>query len=173
MVDRYRQSYRTALLISCGLYLAACALPAIDSWTPPNGGYYTDDPQKGWHYVTCPGWECLILGWMFVDVGGEVPWYGLAWLANPLALVSVLLLVVRRPTGAAAFGVASLVCGALFLIDAPGRHGHSDMPRDIPRVGAFLWLGSFVALALAAMIRRGSSRAREHAEPAVTLGPAM
>jgi hypothetical protein len=103
-----------------------------------------------------------MFGWIFVFGRGEVYSFGtLAWLANPLALVSVGLLVIRRPTGAAAFGVASVVVGALFMFDSPGQHGH----RDIPRVGAWLWLGSLLGLAIAGMIRRGRPQAQNHAEP--------
>jgi hypothetical protein len=155
MVYKYLQPYRAPLLISCGLYLAACALPATEWWNTPEG-YRTDDPLKGGHYVTAPGWECLLLGWMFVPYVVQVGSFGtLAWLANPLALVGAALLVVRRPTGAAAFGVASFVVGALYVIDPPGRPEHEH--PDVPRVGALLWLGSFLALVIAATIRRRRS----------------
>jgi hypothetical protein len=161
MVDKYLQSYRAALSISCGLYLAACVLPATEWWKTPDS-YSTDDPLKGEHYVSAIGWECLTLGWMFAPAAVEVGSFGMsAWLANPLALVGVVLLIFRRPTGALAFGVASFVVGALYVIVPPGRPGHPD----VPRVGAFLWLGSFLALAIAAMIRRRASPARKHAEP--------
>ena len=161
MFCKHIRPYRAALLIASGLYLAACALPAADWWKTPDS-YSTDDPLKGEHYVTASGWECLTLGWMFVPAAVESGSFGtVAWLANPLALVGVVLLIVRRPTGAAAFGVASVVIGAVFVIDPPGRLDHPD----VPRVGAVLWLGSFLALAIAAMIRRGRSPARTQAEP--------
>ena len=138
------------LLTSCGLYLAACALPATEWWKTPDS-YRSGDPLKGEHYETAYGWVCLTLGWIFVPGAAEVGSLGyLAWLANPLALVGSALLIIRRPTGAAAFGIASVVVGALYVIDPPGRPGHPD----VPRIGALLWLGSLLALAIAAMLRR-------------------
>jgi hypothetical protein len=161
MVRKYLGPYRVALLIACGLYLAACALPATEWWKTPDG-YLNDDPLKGEHYVTASGWECLTLGWMFVPAAVEVGSFGMvAWLANPLALVGVVLLIFRLPTGATAFGVMSFVIGTVYVIDPPDRPdrpGHSD----VPQVGALLWLGSLLALAIAAMIRRGRSLARKH-----------
>jgi hypothetical protein len=164
MVCKYVRPYRAALLIACGLYLTACALPATEWWKTPDG-YLNDDPLKGEHYVTASGWACLTLGWMFVPAAVEVGSFGMvAWLANPLALVGVVLLIFRLPTGATAFGVISFVIGAVYVIDPPGRPGRPSHP-DVPQVGALLWLGSLLALAIAAMIRRGRSLARKHAEP--------
>jgi hypothetical protein len=104
------------------------------------------------------------MGWLCVP---EVPdaieqgSFGmLAWLANPLAFVGAVLLFFRRHTGAAAFGAASVVVGALYVIDPPGRPA-----PDLPQIGAWLWLGSLLALTVAALIRRGSSQAQKHSEP--------
>ena len=161
MVCQNPRAFRAALLISCGLCLAACALPATDQWKIPDG-YRTDDPLKGEHYETVPGIGCLLFGWIGVFSFLEYPanWdyssgFGwAAWLANPLALAGAVLLIFRRPTGAAAFCFLSVVVGMLFVIDPPRVRGHSD----IPRVGAVLWLGSLVVLTIAAMIRRGGSK---------------
>ena len=89
----------------------------------------------------------------------------MAWLANPLAFVGAVLLLFRRPTGAAAFGAASVVVGALYVIDPPVSRGRPHLPQ----IGAWLWLGSLLALTVAALIRRGSSQAQKHAEPPVGL----
>ncbi|HEX3148563.1 MAG TPA: hypothetical protein VHR66_10795 [Gemmataceae bacterium] len=142
--------YRSVILLSFGLYLAACVLPAIDWWKTPDS-YSTDDPLKGEHYEAAPGWVCLTLGWIFVPEGVEIGSVGyLAWVANPLALVTLALLIFRRPTGAAVIAVVNLLVGALFVIVPPGRPGHPDLPR----LGAWLWLGSLLALAIAAFFRR-------------------
>jgi len=153
--------YRIALWLFLGLYLGACALPATEWWDTPEG-YRTDDPLKGGHYVTAPGWECLALGWMFLPYVVQVGSFGmLAWLANPLALISLTLLLFLRTTGAAVFGAASVVLGVLYLIDPPGKSGYPDLPQ----VGAWLWVGSFLALTLAALIRRKRLQAEKHVVP--------
>ena len=108
--------------------------------------------------------SCLLYGWLDVFSALESPasidsFGRAAWLANPLALVAAVLLIARRSAGAAVFGAASIVVAMLYLLDPPGRH------LDVPRVGALLWLCSFVALTIAAVVRRGGSLARKHAEP--------
>lgn len=165
MVRQCPWPFRAVLLISSILYLSACALPATDQWVTHNGpglnptmGTRTEAPateqQGSAYYETMRGLTCLLYGWLNLLVGK------VAWLANPLAFVGAVLLSFRRPTGAAAFGTASTVLALLYVLDLPGGPGH----RDVPRVGAWLWLGSFFALTSAAMIRRGSL-ARKHAEP--------
>jgi hypothetical protein len=42
--------------------------------------------------------------------------------------------------------------------------GHPNHP-DVPLVGAWLWLCSFVVLTIAAMIRRRGGLSEKHAEP--------
>jgi hypothetical protein len=161
MICDCRWLYRTVILIACGLYLAACALPATEWWRTPDS-YSSDDPLKGEHYTVASGWECLVLGWMVVpEAVDHAAWGNLAWVANPLALIAAGLLIFRRPTGAAVFGVASFVVAAGFVIDPPGQPGHPNLVR----VGAILWIASLLALAIAAMIRRSISQARKHAEP--------
>jgi hypothetical protein len=129
-------------LISCGLYLAACVLPATVRWQQSLGG----GPDR---YETIMGLNCLLFGWL-----GEV-----AWLANPFALIAAILLIFRRPTGAASFGAASLIVAQLYVLVPPGESDHPDLPR----LGAWLWSGSFLALTIAAMIRRGWPTEAGHA----------
>ncbi len=60
----------------------------------------------------------------------------LAWLANPLAFVGAVLLLARRPTGAAAFGAASIVVGAQYVIDPPDHRPLALAPdRSLALVG--------------------------------------
>jgi drug/metabolite transporter (DMT)-like permease len=139
------------------LYLAACALPAVDQWELPSGGYSTNDPNHGEYYKSIPGWQCLLFGWLpvlsAIDVleAGNIGW--MAWLANPLALVGVLLLLFRRAGGALLAAGVGIALGTLYLVYPPRIHDHPD----IPRIGAFLWLASLVLLALAALLRRANS----------------
>ena len=150
MVGKYLQPYRTALLISCGLYLAACALPATEWWKIPDS-YSSDDPLKGYRKHTIDGWQCLLFGWL-----GEP-----AWLANLIALVAVALLLLRRSRGAAAFGATATAIAIAYLL-APSSK--ADHPVEA-QVGAVLWAGSFAALTAAALIRRGGRQQARHAEP--------
>ena len=159
MVWQHLRLYRAALLIFCILYLAACALPATEQRHDPTSGIgnlsmgtrseaLANGERAG--YYTMRGFTCLRYGWL-----GHV-----VWLANPLAFVGVVLLILRRPTGAAAFSAASTVLALLYVLFSLGEnHG------DVPLVGAWLWLGSLFALTIAAMLRRGASLARKHAEP--------
>ena len=161
-----RWPYQAALFISCGLFFAACALPATDQWvthdssgSSPTMGTRTEYPateqQGSAYYETMQGWVCLLYGWLELVVGR------VAWLANPLALVAAVFLIIRRPTGAAVLGVASVVVALLYILVPHGAPGH----RDVPRVGAWLWLASFVGLTSVAMIRRSRSVERRQAEP--------
>jgi hypothetical protein len=101
------------------------------------------------------GLTCLLYGWLEL-IGGRV-----AWLANPLALVGAVLLIGRRPTGAAVFAAAGLALALVYVLVPPGASDH----RDVPRVGAWLWLGSLFALTAAALMRRERSPAHRPAEP--------
>src|SRR6185312_17011475 len=156
MVHPSRRLYRAALLISSALYLAACALPATDIWvihdsdrSLPSTGTRTENPatpqQGSGYYETVRGITCLGMGW--INLFG----FEIAWLANPLALIGAFLLIFRRPKGAAAFGAASLGIALLYLLVPPSW---DNRPPEAPRLGAWLWLGSFIALTVAALIRR-------------------
>jgi drug/metabolite transporter (DMT)-like permease len=154
MTFQRHRAYRAALLLACGLYLAACALPATIQWRVTS---FSGNGSFG--YKTEYGWVCLICGWLNVLGAVETGSPGmLAWLANPLALVSAVLLLFRRPTGAATFGAASVLVGGMYLIVPPINDGHPDSPQ----VGAWLWFGSFIALTVASLIRRKHSQAQSH-----------
>jgi hypothetical protein len=148
---------RSAFWLAFGSFVAACVLPATKDWRS------TDFGRGGnVHYVTENGWVCLVLGWTLVPWAVEHGSTGMiAWLANPLALVSVTLLLFRRNTGAAAFGTASVIVGALYMIDPPRTDDHPDLPQ----VGAWLWVGCLLSLTVAALIRRGISKAQTQAMP--------
>lgn len=137
--------------IACGLYVAACALPATKWWGNKNMGGGGID-----HYMTEFGLTCLIWGWTLVVTAiQEGALDHLTWLANPLALVGVILLLVRRPTGAAAFSAAGAILGVSYLIAPPGSLGHPHLPQ----IGAWLWVCSLLTLTVAALQRRVTLRA--------------
>ena len=156
MVRQSPWPFRTAVLLSCGLYMCACAALAADSWQTSLGGGAD-------HYQTYTGLNCLLFGWLCLFNAPT----NLAWLANPLALVGAVLLLVRRPTGAARCGAVAFVLGLMYVFFPGGNPGHPDVPRE----GAWLWVGSLLALTIAALIRRGWL-ARKHAEPAAAPDPA-
>ena len=151
MVRQSPRPFRAALLISFGLYVAACALPATEQQHDPKSGIGNLSMRevRSDGFYTMRGYTCLRWGWF-----GHV-----AWLANPLAFVGVVLLIFRRPTGAATFSAASTVVALLYVLFSLGDH-HGD----VPLVGAWFWLSSLFALTIAAMIRRGASLPRKHAE---------
>jgi hypothetical protein len=51
------------------------------------------------------------------------------------------------------------------VIDPPAQNGHPDLPR----AGTWLWLGSFLALTVAALIRRRGRQTQQPAETSVPL----
>ena len=148
-----------AIWLAFGLFVAACVLPAMEEWDSES--YW--DKELGvfasGHYVTVYGYVCLMTGWLALPAVLQGSLALLAWLANPLAYVSLLLLFSRRYSGAMAYGIASVLLGVLFLIVPPDCN---DKPV-LPQVGAWLWVGSLLALTVAAQLRRGSSK--KHIEP--------
>jgi len=106
-------------------------------------------------YQTIDGLRCLLFGWLSLLLVEA------CWLANPSALIAAILLMFRRPNGAVVFGAVSLVLALLYLLIPPGGSEHPDMPR----VGAWLWSGSFLALFAAAVIRRGWPPETIHTTP--------
>ncbi len=142
------------LLIACGFYLAACVLPATKHWE--HDGSPHGITQHNYRCVTYQGWPLLAVGWTGV-LGGQ-----LAWLANPAALASTILLLCRQWLGAATLGAVSVILGASYLIFPTV----SNNQPDVPQVGAVLWVCSFVVLTVAALIRC-TWRRRERDEPRV------
>lgn len=162
--ERHRLG-RAVLWLACGLYVAACVLPATERWGSVDHLGSSMGQRGGQPYTTEPGWYCLAFGWMAVPKVvefGRLNELGLmAWLANPLAFVGMVLLLSRRNKAAAAFGAVSVVVALLYLIDPPKTNGHPDYPR----VGAWLWLGSLIAVTVAALIRRVGRQTLELDEP--------
>jgi len=76
-------------LTTCGLYLAACALPCIHL---DEGGYACTSLRFG----SPIGLVALLLGWL--------PPFTVAWLANPFWLVGMIYLLRRSYTDAYHFG---------------------------------------------------------------------
>lgn len=148
-----RVRFRLALLFAFGLYGAACVLPATKVWGSTNLAGGGKDV-----YVERIGLVCLVMGLVFLPDAVEQGSTLVAWLANPLAFIGLLLSLVRRPVGAVVFGVVSVLVGALYVIAPPGRP-----EPDLPQIGAWVWLGSLLALTATAFIRREQPPANEPA----------
>jgi hypothetical protein len=131
---------KPAILISIALFLAACALPALEfkrSWGPP----------EVWR-----GWEVLAFGW------NGVFFYILGWLANPLWIASLVYALPGKPKAAVA-GWLALLFAATILIDMrrtlPGDEGGvttQTISRLLP--GFYFWIASLLTLPVCTLIQR-------------------
>jgi len=137
------------------LFLIACVAPALEFRD-------TNTPSPN----VMQGFQILLMGWLGVFVGQ------LAWFANPLFAIGLLLLSLRRRT-------ASLICGAvavlvagdtlvLFSQQLPANEG--DVGKLILqhlKAGFYLWAAALVLLPLGAFILR------QRTEPPRTPGPPL
>jgi len=129
---------RFAIVISVVLFVAACAVPALEfkrSWGPP----------EVWR-----GWEILAFGWsgLFALM--------LGWLANPVWIASLF-----RPR----VGWIAMAIAATIVIDMhrtlPGDEGGVTtqvISRLLP--GFYLWMASLLTLPLFALTNGDSSFAQ-------------
>jgi hypothetical protein len=123
--------------LSVGLFLAACAAPALE--------------LIGREHTFLSGGAALFQGPLALLIGQ------LAWCANPLWAVAVVLLLVRRLNGAASFAIAALVVAnqtwTLFGTEIPGDEGGvTKYYLKSLQPGFYLWLLSFAALAVGALV---------------------
>ena len=134
-----------------GLFVTACATPALVLRGPGEA-----PPHVPTEYVVT-GLDSLVNGWV-------APWAGvplLAWYANPLWLVG-LVLVARGAHRAARYVLATaLVLASTTLLlfwqglpsEAVASGATSHLER--PLVGFFLWVGAMLVPLLAATVERG------------------
>jgi hypothetical protein len=109
-------------LYGASFFLPAVQVPCVMCGTGP---------------VSLRGSQCFVLGLSGVPRGDLL---GLAWLANPLVLVGVFLLLAGRRA-------AALVVG-LFAVAAGVCAAHLDVPEPWRlREGFYLWVGSMGLLA--------------------------
>ena len=101
---------------------------------------------------TLPGWQCALTGFLALFAGQ------LSWIANPWFAVGGVLLLLGRWKLAAALGAGALLVGlhALALKTNPlpaNEGGVGELQLRSLGAGYWLWLASFVLLALAAVWR--------------------
>ena len=121
-----RQSIWRAFWLALGLFLVACLFPAL---TFQKGG----QPADAW-----PGWGALLLGWLGLFVGV------FAWLANPLLLLSWILLLCGRIRAARVCSLLAILVAssmiALWGMELPGDEGGvTKMQISGIGLGCYLW----------------------------------
>jgi hypothetical protein len=91
------------VVLTAGLFLLACGLPAVDTHCFTDGGALQDTPSEPF---VDPGWLDLALGWVLC-------WFFLcpAWLANPLLGIGVGLLIAGSRRWATGMGVVAAALG--------------------------------------------------------------
>lgn len=132
---------KSGLWISLGLYAVACCLPALE-WRKDHSA---NDVMLGL--------RALAVGWSGIFAGV------LAWYANPLWLLGLLLATLRKPTAATIAGIVAIGIACTVFQDLgrelPGDEGgvtKTAMIRVLP--GCYVWLASLVLLPLAAWFQR-------------------
>ena len=126
--------------VAAAFYVVALATPALVFLRAPA-------------VETQTGLSCLLLGGLVVFAGQP------AWLANPVLLVVVALVLARRYVAAALVaGVAlALQLSTLLIYDAPlpgDEAGSTQLVLKHLGVGFFAWIASTLALALGALVLR-------------------
>lgn len=124
------------------LFLIACAAPSLEFLE-------TNSSTRN----VMQGFQILLMGWMGVFVGQ------LAWFANALFALGLLLLSLRRRTAALVCGTVAVLIACdtfvLFSQQLPANEG--DVGKLILqhlRAGFYLWAAALVLLPLGALILR-------------------
>ncbi|GEM_PF-2890335 len=120
------------LLAVAAIYAVACVSPTVYF---DNGGTVC----TGMRFGTPIGWMALLFGW--------IPPFTVAWAANPVFLVALVLFGVRKYTAASvAAGVAVALAATTPLLLFVGARGLE--------VGYVLWQSSFIVLLLGSLWSR-------------------
>lgn len=150
---------RIVVFVATLLYMASLCLPAF-SYIP----FLTSSPT---HIVYMPGWSPLIFGGvaaLFMEVAA------FSCLANPIFLVAVFAYGFGKDRISMWLAATSIVVGWIFfplsakqpvLIPFSGMGETLNHPK--PMVGFYLWMASFLAIFLGALLsifrqRRGKTR---------------
>ncbi|MBN9659823.1 MAG: hypothetical protein J0H49_16680 [Acidobacteria bacterium] len=133
---------KSGLLASLGLYAIACCLPAL-------AFRKTGSPDD-----IMLGLRALAVGWSGIFAGV------LGWYANPLWLLGLLLIALRKPTAAAIAGVLAVALACTVFSDLgrelPADEGNvtkTAILRVLP--GFYVWVASFLLLPITAFFPRG------------------
>lgn len=138
-----------ALLCIFVLYGLACVLPVLD-FTKADGSPTPDGPMIGV--------VALITGWLAVTIDQ------FAWFANLLWLLSLLLLLLRRWIPSAITAILSILLAlntyTIYGKQVPANEGATEyMYVQRIRFGFYVWMASFLATSICAIILRQRERA--------------
>lgn len=132
------------LIGSLVLYVIACCLPALEFKN--SGSAVATDVMLGL--------RALAVGWSGIFAGV------FAWYANPAGLVSLILMVLRKPAPSLVFAVIAIaLASTTFLLigrELPGDEGgvtKTTVVKLLP--GFYVWMASIVAVPVAAWFPRG------------------
>ena len=132
---------KRGLYCSLTLFIVACCLPALE-----------------WHKAGQPndmmyGLRALTVGWSGIFAGV------IAWYANPVWVFGLFFGALRKPVLAAISGVIALAIALMTFtyvgLELPGDEGgvtKTAIVRLLP--GFYCWIGSMVAMIVAAMLPR-------------------
>jgi len=143
-ISKPKPSWRGPILLiatSFFFYVLACACPALIFRRSSN------------EIEVWSGFRILTIGWLGLLVGQ------IAWYANPVIGLSLLLVLLRRWIGALVIALISLAIAAntllLFYKELPADEGNVVKLR-LERLGFgfFFWLASILAIAVGAIILR-------------------
>jgi uncharacterized membrane protein len=138
-----------ALLISIGLYALACALPVLD-FSKSDWSHNSEGPMIG--YVA------LIVGWMGIVLGQ------FAWLANFIWLLSLLLVLFRCWIATVITAILTTLLAlqtyTLFSHKVPANEAATEyLYLQEIKIGFYVWIASFLAVGISAIILRQRERA--------------
>lgn len=126
--------------LSCLLFVVACALPAIEGQS---------FGETGSSIASHAGVLVLVFGWIGVLQGQ------FAWLANPLLLLTWILLLARRWTMAILVGILAFVAGSQTFAAPGSTYTTSLLSTMVVRglqLGAYIWFASLFAAVVAGVV---------------------
>jgi hypothetical protein len=138
-----------ALGVSLLLYALACALPALD-FLKEDGSPTPESPMFGF--------VLLFIGWLGIIIGQ------FAWLANLGWLLSLILLLCRRWIASLVTSILAILLAmqtyALFAQRVPANEAATSyLILQQVKIGFYVWLASFLAAGVSALILRSRERA--------------
>jgi len=120
-------------------------MPATKQWGPTN--YFESGGKEG--YSSRWGLACLLFGWIEFGDLRKGQFGFLAWLANPLALITLIFFFCRLSKTAAFLGACTTFLASVYLFAPVGPPLHPDQPQS----GAWIWVWSFFVLTFAAVVQ--------------------